>query len=118
MGRESRLKARLQGLALSLESAARLSEERHNQVQNTVSELKQTNLNLSQSLERCKRKYQSRIKRLEQQLLGMKFNPTSTQPQSKNSLTENQLKAAIVDINASCNNTANTDTKTDSETTL
>lgn len=42
--RESRLKARLQGLAGSVEAATKSSEEKYLQVQNTVSELKQTNL--------------------------------------------------------------------------
>jgi hypothetical protein len=43
LARESRLKSRLQGLAGSLEAAARASEDRHCQVQSTVTELKQTN---------------------------------------------------------------------------
>lgn len=44
LARESRLKARLQGLAGSLEAATKSSEEKYVQVQNSVSELKQTNL--------------------------------------------------------------------------
>lgn len=44
LARESRLKARLQGLAGSLETATRTSEERHTQVQKTVNEMKQNNL--------------------------------------------------------------------------
>lgn len=93
LGRESRLKARLQGLAGSLESAARLSEERHSQVQITVSELKQTNVTLNQSLERSKRKYQSRVKRLEQQLLGLSMNSGSNERSHKSgSLNHNQLR--------------------------
>lgn len=43
LARESRLKARLQGLAGSLEAAARSSEEKYAQVQTTVAELKQVN---------------------------------------------------------------------------
>ncbi len=105
LGRESRLKARLQGLALSLESAARISEERHTLVQNTVSELKQTNLTLSQSLEKCKRKYLSKIKRLEQQILGMKLNNPQFQQSNK---TENQLKQECLD-NSSNNAVTDTD---------
>lgn len=34
---------------------------------------------LSQSLERCKRKYQTRLRKLEQQLLGMSLNTKTTQ---------------------------------------
>lgn len=108
LGRESRLKARLQGLALSLESAARMSEERHTLVQNTVSELKQTNLSLSQSLEKCKRKYQSKIKRLEQQILGMKLN--NPQYQQTNNKNENQLIQENIDHSANSSNNAVTDT--------
>lgn len=44
LARESRLKARLQSLAGSLEAATKSSEEKYAQVQNTVSELKQANL--------------------------------------------------------------------------
>lgn len=43
LARESRLKARLQGLAGSLEAAAKSSEEKYAQVQHTVSELKHAN---------------------------------------------------------------------------
>jgi hypothetical protein len=93
----------LQTLALSLENAAKKSEERHNLVQNTVSDLKQTNLNLSQSLEKCHRKYQSKIRRLEQQILDMKLN---NQLKIRN---DHQLKTPILDNNASSSNNAVSD---------
>lgn len=44
LARESRLKARLQALAGSLEMATKSSEEKYAQVQNTVAELRQANL--------------------------------------------------------------------------
>lgn len=44
LARESRLKARLQALAGSLETATKSSEEKYAQVQSTVAELKQANL--------------------------------------------------------------------------
>lgn len=44
LARESRLKARLQALTSSLETATRTSEEKYFQVQSTVAELKQANL--------------------------------------------------------------------------
>lgn len=87
LARESRLKARLQALASSLETTTKSSEEKY---ATTVAELKQANLwvtkhhtqyriskifshfsstrSLTQSLDRCKRKYQARLKRMEQQL--------------------------------------------------
>ncbi|XP_055322849.1 colorectal mutant cancer protein [Sitodiplosis mosellana] len=65
LARESRLKARLQALASSLETATKSSEEKY---ASTVAELRQANLSLTQSLDRCKRKYQARLKRMEQQL--------------------------------------------------
>lgn len=103
LARESRLKARLQALAGSLEAATKSSEEKYAQVQNTVTELKQANLyvrfnshsavnriqmmnnksfislcrSLNQSLERCKRKYQNRMKRMEQQLVEMSMKQNS-----------------------------------------
>lgn len=43
LARESRLKARLQGLAGSLEAAAKSSEEKYAQIQHTVAELKHAN---------------------------------------------------------------------------
>lgn len=76
LARESRLKARLQCLTSALETAARTSEEKYAQVQNTVAELKQVNLTLHQSFEKCKRKYQTRLKSLEQKLLGFQMNQT------------------------------------------
>ncbi|XP_031620073.1 colorectal mutant cancer protein [Contarinia nasturtii] len=65
LARESRLKARLQALASSLETATKSSEEKY---ASTVAELRQANLSLTQSLDRCKRKYQARLKRMEQHL--------------------------------------------------
>lgn len=76
LARESRLKARLQCLTSALETAAKTSEEKYTQVQNTVAELKQANFTLHQSFDRCKRKYQSRLKVLEQKLLGYQMNKT------------------------------------------
>lgn len=43
LARESRLKARLQGLAGSVEAATKTSKEKYSQVQNTVAELKHAN---------------------------------------------------------------------------
>jgi len=75
LARESRLKARIQGLAGTLEAAAKNSalEKASNQAQN-INELRQTNLGLDQSLERCKKKYQAKMRKLEQQLLTLSLS--------------------------------------------
>lgn len=48
LARESRLKARLQSLAGSLEAATKSSEEKYTQVQSAVTELRLTNSYVSQ----------------------------------------------------------------------
>lgn len=85
LARESRFKARLQCLTSALETAAKTSEEKYAQVQNTVTELKQANLTLNQSFEKCKRKYQSRLKSLEQKLLGIQMNKSHQSSHSSKS---------------------------------
>lgn len=95
LARESRLKARLQCLTSALETAAKTSEEKYAQVQNTVAELKQVNLTLHQSFERCKRKYQIRLKSLEQKLLGFQMNQTKVSSHSLESQKDNQHQCHV-----------------------
>lgn len=97
LSREALLKMRLQSLAGSVEAATKSSEEKYHLVQTTVAELKQTNVyvttklplldirimmqyfynistnrrSLTQSLDRCRRKYQSRLRRLELQMMEL-----------------------------------------------
>ncbi|GFG35636.1 hypothetical protein Cfor_02558 [Coptotermes formosanus] len=69
--REARLKERLQELVTTLEKVGKNSELRHQQSADLVNDLKRANSALVQTLERSKKKYQSRQKKLEQQMLGM-----------------------------------------------
>ncbi|XP_044010602.1 colorectal mutant cancer protein isoform X2 [Aphidius gifuensis] len=71
LGREARLKERLQELVTTLDIVTRNSELRHQQAAELVNELKMANGALVQTLEKSKKKYQSRLKKLEQQMLGM-----------------------------------------------
>ncbi|XP_043268351.1 colorectal mutant cancer protein [Venturia canescens] len=71
LGREARLKERLQELVSTLDKVTRNSELRHQQSAELVNDLKMANGALVQSLEKSKKKYQSRLKKLEQQMLGM-----------------------------------------------
>ncbi|KDR23021.1 hypothetical protein L798_02176, partial [Zootermopsis nevadensis] len=69
--REARLKERMQELVATLEKVGRNSELRHQQSADLVNDLKRANSALVQTLERSKKKYQSRLKKLEQQMLEM-----------------------------------------------
>ncbi|XP_076242317.1 colorectal mutant cancer protein isoform X2 [Calliopsis andreniformis] len=71
LGREARLKERLQELVSTLEKVNKNSELRHQQSAELVNDLKRANGALVQTLEKSKKKYQSRLKKLEQQMLGM-----------------------------------------------
>lgn len=91
LARESRLKARLQCLTGALETAAKTSEEKYTHVQNTVYELKQSNMMLQQSLEKCKRKYQTRLKSLEQTILGIQMSKSQQSSHSSESHSVNAV---------------------------
>ncbi|XP_017791820.1 PREDICTED: colorectal mutant cancer protein [Habropoda laboriosa] len=71
LGREARLKERLQELVSTLDKVNKNSELRHQQSAELVNDLKRANGTLVQTLEKSKKKYQSRLKKLEQQMLGM-----------------------------------------------
>ncbi|XP_076631367.1 colorectal mutant cancer protein isoform X3 [Colletes latitarsis] len=71
LGREARLKERLQELVSTLDKVNKNSELRHQQSAELVNDLKRANGALVQNLEKSKKKYQSRLKKLEQQMLGM-----------------------------------------------
>ncbi|XP_057320463.1 colorectal mutant cancer protein [Microplitis mediator] len=71
LGREARLKERLQELVNTLENVTRNSELRHQQSADLINDLKIANGALVQTLEKSKKKYQSRMKKLEQQMLIM-----------------------------------------------
>lgn len=69
--RESELKMRIQSLLGSVSATQKTSDEKYEQVQNNIKELQKMNLNLSHSLEQTKRKYQLKIRKLEQKILDM-----------------------------------------------
>ncbi|KAG9428298.1 Colorectal mutant cancer protein [Apis mellifera carnica] len=71
LGREARLKERLQELVSTLDKVNKNSELRHQQSAELINDLKRANGALVQTLEKSKKKYQSRLKKLEQQMLGM-----------------------------------------------
>ncbi|XP_063704924.1 colorectal mutant cancer protein isoform X2 [Culicoides brevitarsis] len=73
LSRESRLKSRIQGLVGSLEAATKSkSNEKFSKIhQSHINELRQTNMGLDKSLEKCKKKYQAKMNKLEQQLLQL-----------------------------------------------
>ncbi|XP_066598786.1 colorectal mutant cancer protein isoform X1 [Prorops nasuta] len=71
LGREARLKERVQELVSTLDKVNKNSELRHQQSAELIDDLKTANGALVQTLEKSKKKYQSRLKKLEQQMLGM-----------------------------------------------
>ncbi|XP_036324288.1 colorectal mutant cancer protein isoform X2 [Rhagoletis pomonella] len=71
--RESELKSRIQTLISSVTASQLSADERHIQLQNNIQELQKSNLNLTQLLEQNKRRYQARVRRLEQKIVEMSF---------------------------------------------
>ncbi|KAK3921926.1 Colorectal mutant cancer protein [Frankliniella fusca] len=69
--RENQLKERIHELVDTLDKVSHNSEQRHLQSAELVNDLKKANSTLVQTLERSKKKYQSRLKKLEQQMLSM-----------------------------------------------
>uniref|UniRef100_A0A034WMI0 Colorectal mutant cancer protein n=1 Tax=Bactrocera dorsalis TaxID=27457 RepID=A0A034WMI0_BACDO len=71
--RESELKSRIQTLIASVTASQLNTDERHVQLQNNIQDLQKSNLNLTQLLEQNKRRYQARVRRLEQRIVEMSF---------------------------------------------
>nr|CAH0099402.1 unnamed protein product [Daphnia galeata] len=69
--REKRLQLKIQELTGALERVTSSAELRSQQSAELVSDVKKANATLVQLLERTKKKYQSRLKRLEQQMVNM-----------------------------------------------
>ncbi|EFX90286.1 hypothetical protein DAPPUDRAFT_309841 [Daphnia pulex] len=69
--REKRLQLKIQELTGALERITSSAEIRSQQSAELVSDVKKANATLVQLLERTKKKYQSRLKRLEQQMVNM-----------------------------------------------
>ncbi|KAH8417868.1 hypothetical protein KR222_007413 [Zaprionus bogoriensis] len=71
LGRETELKGRIQTL-LNLNATQKATDEQCAQMQLNLRELQKSNHNLGQLLEQSKRKYQLRIKKLEQKLAELR----------------------------------------------
>ncbi|CAH1251535.1 MCC [Branchiostoma lanceolatum] len=69
--REKRLKARIQELVTTLETVQRNNETRHQQSAEFVNDLKRANSGLVAAYEKAKKKHQSRLKKLESQMMAM-----------------------------------------------
>ncbi|XP_035737064.1 colorectal mutant cancer protein-like isoform X1 [Vespa mandarinia] len=95
LGREARLKERLQELVSTLDKVNKNSELRHQQSAELVNDLKKANSALVQTLEKTKKKYQSRLKKLEQQMLGMVERHTAQVKSLKQRIALLEEEAAV-----------------------
>ncbi|XP_061395644.1 colorectal mutant cancer protein [Musca vetustissima] len=71
LGRETELKGRIQCLIASVTETQKMSDEKYEHLHTSVRELQKTNLSLTQIIEQNKRKYQTRIRRLEQKIMDI-----------------------------------------------
>ncbi|KAK7067309.1 hypothetical protein SK128_003168 [Halocaridina rubra] len=69
--RERQLKTRVQDLVSTLEKVTKNSEARHMQSQEFINDLKKANGALLTAVDRLKKKYALKVKRMEQQMMGM-----------------------------------------------
>ncbi|KAM4615331.1 colorectal mutant cancer protein isoform 2-T2 [Polymixia lowei] len=69
--REKKLKSRVQELVAALERLTKSSEVRHKQSAEFVSDLKRANSNLVAAYEKAKKKHQSKLRKLESQMMAM-----------------------------------------------
>ncbi|KAM6986318.1 colorectal mutant cancer protein [Aplochiton taeniatus] len=69
--REKKLKGRVQELVAALERLTKSSEVRHQQSAEFVNDLKRANSNLVAAYEKAKKKHQSKLKKLEAQMMAM-----------------------------------------------
>ncbi|BFF92670.1 colorectal mutant cancer protein [Drosophila madeirensis] len=72
--RETELKGRLQTLLGNFTATQRASEEKYEELQQSVRELQQSNHNLGQMLEASRRKYQARVNKLEQRIADLRLD--------------------------------------------
>ncbi|KAH8243180.1 hypothetical protein KR032_005216 [Drosophila birchii] len=71
--RETELKSRIQTLLVNVTATQRASDEKYEQLHQNVRELQKSNHNLGQMLEHNKRKYQLRVKKLEQKIIDQRL---------------------------------------------
>ncbi|KAF4518286.1 hypothetical protein B566_EDAN005854 [Ephemera danica] len=67
LAREARLKERLQEMMVSLDTVSRSADIRHQQANEMLTEMKRANSSLAVMLDKCKKKYQARLRKLEHQ---------------------------------------------------
>jgi hypothetical protein len=67
LAREARLKDKLQEMMSSLELVSRSADLKLQQSNEMIADMKRANSSLTQMLDKCKRKYQARIRKLEHQ---------------------------------------------------
>ncbi|KAH8347400.1 hypothetical protein KR059_010328 [Drosophila kikkawai] len=71
--RETELKSRIQALLVNVTATQKASDEKYEQLHQNVRELQKSNHNLGQMLEHNKRKYQLRVKKLEQKIIDQQL---------------------------------------------
>ncbi|KAM7364607.1 colorectal mutant cancer protein isoform 2-T2 [Cochliomyia hominivorax] len=92
LSRESELKGRIQTLIASVTESQKISDEKYEHLHNNVRELQKTNLSLTQIIEQNKRKYQTRIRKLEQKIMDVTLEIGRQQQHQ-------QLEQDVVNIN-------------------
>ncbi|GLG94549.1 Uncharacterized protein GBIM_01746 [Gryllus bimaculatus] len=120
--REARLRERMQGLVATLEKVSKNSEMRHQQSADLINDLKHANSALLQTLDRSKKKYQSRIKKLEQRMLDMAERHAHEVRGLKQRVADLENEVAVVSRAGHCTGIASvgvtTHSSTASETSL
>merc|ERR1719270_936980 len=96
LSREDKLGKRVDSLLQTLDRVTKNSEQRQIHSDELLGDLKRANKTLSEALEKNKRKYQSRIRRLEQQIVTTSTTTTTTNQNQNNNnksrITSNQQK--------------------------
>ncbi|XP_017119244.1 colorectal mutant cancer protein isoform X1 [Drosophila elegans] len=72
--RETELKSRIQTLLANVTASQKASDEKYEQLHRNVRELQKSNHNLGQMLDHNKRKYQLRVRKLEQKILDLRLD--------------------------------------------
>ncbi|KAK7867340.1 hypothetical protein R5R35_001115 [Gryllus longicercus] len=112
----------MQGLVATLEKVSKNSEMRHQQSADLINDLKHANSALLQTLDRSKKKYQSRIKKLEQRMLDMAERHAHEVRGLKQRVADLENEVAVVSRAGHCTGIASvgvtTHSSTASETSL
>jgi len=87
--REVYLKERVENLLSTLEKMTRNSELRQKQSADLIDDLKKANEALTDALDKSKKKYQCKIKKLEQQMLGLMYHQNKTDTISTHTSSQN-----------------------------